>query len=552
MVRAARAALTGRGAPQPASPQLASPPQPASPPPARRAFAPAYRLSLRIRLVLLIVALVTLVAVTLSGLHLDTLINTLSDDALDRSQRASQEVSSYLIDYLNLHATPTPKGAEEAKQEWYDIVSNDPEIAKRLVQTMAVWPSLAEVNVAGASGTILASSSERRLGAPLANLRDFGQWTKSSVRARLMDLLARDRNFQVTATLGIPGQPERVLAIQVITSTLLLRKPLSDAVLRLAVASLGSLLAVLVITFLATNLALRPLKRLDQTIDRIVQGNYAGEQSPHAAPKEFAVLESKLNLLGQQFRGARENATELRHDVDQLLERMASQLDVASRLAAISRLTGGVAHEMKNPLNAIALRLDFLRAKLGAPEEELNKDIDVLAKEIARLDRVVKTFLDFSRPVEVHFTDVDLSALTREVADLMTPPARVAHIAVELELPPGPVFLRGDADLLKQAILNLVNNAIEAMRQGGRLRLATAASNGSVSLEVADSGPGIPAAQRDRVFQLYFTTKSTGSGIGLALTYRAVQLHNGTIAFDSEEGKGTTFRLQFPASIHHA
>src|SRR5581483_6828419 len=108
-----------------------------------------------------------------------------------------------------------------------------------------------------------------------------------------------------------------------------------------------------------------PLKRIDATIDRIVQGNYGAESSPHDAPKEFAVLESKLNLLGQKYQGARENATELRHDVDLLLERMASQLDVASRLAAISRLTGGVAHEMKNPLNAIALRLDFLRAKLG-------------------------------------------------------------------------------------------------------------------------------------------------------------------------------------------
>ena len=82
-------------------------------------------------------------------------------------------------------------------------------------------------------------------------------------------------------------------------------------------------------------------------------------------------MESKLNLLGQQFRGAREDATELRHNVDQLLERMASQLDVASRLAAISRLTGGVAHEIKNPLNAISLRLDLLRARLGEPEEEL-------------------------------------------------------------------------------------------------------------------------------------------------------------------------------------
>lgn len=526
-------------------------------------------MSLRIRLALLIVALVTLVAVALSALHLETLVDTLSTDAFDRSQRASQEVSSYLIGHLNEETSKTPPS--EVKTLWYQIVSSDRDIATMLQQTMALSPSLVEINVSDQAGQILASSSERRVGTNLAQLRDFSQWVKGSARSRLVDLMAGGPDYQMIVPLGIQGETETILTIQVKTSTVLLRDPLLQQLRWLALVSLGSLLAALLITLIATNLVLRPLKRIDQTIDRIVQGNYGGQPSAHGAPKEFAVLESKLNLLGQQFRGARENATELRHDVDQLLERMASQLDVASRLAAISRLTGGVAHEIKNPLNAIALRLDFLRAKLGAPEEELNQDIDVLAKEIARLDRVVKTFLDFSSPVEVHFEDVDLSALTREVADLMTPPARLAHIKVEVDAPSAPVLIRGDADLLKQAVLNLVTNALEAMatkpaaidasvidasaihaaNARGCLRLATARDNGTVRLEVSDTGPGIPASQRDRVFQLYFTTKSIGSGIGLALTYRAVQLHNGTIAFESEEGRGTTFRLQFPASIRH-
>jgi signal transduction histidine kinase len=146
---------------------------------------------------------------------------------------------------------------------------------------------------------------------------------------------------------------------------------------------------------------------------------------------------------------------------------------------------------------------------------------------------------------------VDLAELTREVADLMTPPAHLAHVTLDVESPSGPVPLRGDADLIKQAVLNLVTNAIEAMKEGGSLRLKTASDNGAVTLEVSDSGPGIPPALRNKVFQLYFTTKGTGSGIGLAMTYRAVQLHNGTIEFDSAEGRGTTFRLQFPAPIRH-
>ena len=151
---------------------------------------------------------------------------------------------------------------------------------------------------------------------------------------------------------------------------------------------------------------------------------------------------------------------------------MASQLDVASRLAAISRITGGVAHEIKNPLNAISLHLDLLRARLGAPEEELAAEIDILLEEVRRLDRVVKTFLDFSRPVEVRFEDVDLAALVREVADLMTPQARLAGIAMRFESAGEmPARIRGDADMLKQAVLNLVTNALDAMGTGsGNLR----------------------------------------------------------------------------------
>jgi signal transduction histidine kinase len=105
--------------------------------------------------------------------------------------------------------------------------------------------------------------------------------------------------------------------------------------------------------------------------------------------------------------------------------------------------------------------------------------------------------------------------------------------------------------MMKQAILNLLTNAMEAMRDGGEVRVRVDQPEGSVGLEIADSGPGIPEKLREKIFQLSFTTKARGSGIGLAMTYRAVQLHNGTITFTSEEGKGTTFRLQFPAAVRN-
>jgi signal transduction histidine kinase len=322
----------------------------------------------------------------------------------------------------------------------------------------------------------------------------------------------------------------------------------------MALVSIGALLLSILLTLLATNRVLRPLRRIEQTIDRIAQGNYGTPRSVKMA-KEFQVVESKLNLLGEQFRGAQQGAVELRHDLNQLLEQMASQIDVAARLAAISRLSSGVAHEIKNPLNAIALRLDLLRERLGGADEQAAAEFEVLSLEIMRLDRVVKTFLDFSRPVEVKLADVDLTKLASEVAELMAPQARLSQISLRFVPPetPVPTIIRGDADLLKQAILNLVTNAIEAMKNGGNVTLSVQPTPPNlIVLEVADDGPGIPVELRDKVFQLYFTTKTRGSGIGLAMIFRAVQLHNGTISFASEDGKGTTFRLEFPASIRHA
>ena len=509
-------------------------------------------MSLRIRLVLLIVALVTLVTVALSGLYLDRLVNSLWAAAFERSELASQQVNAFIVQHINQHAQEyeKPSGVEQTKALWRDIVLNDSDIANTLERTMALSPSIVEINVAGQSGEILASSNPSRAGMPLAPLSNFSEWRARPFYRRVPDLMARRADYQVAVPLGIAGQSKPVFTIQVVASSVLLRNALLPEIQTMAAVSGGALLVSLMLTVLFANRALRPVKRIEQTIDRIAQGNT--EDEPGEQPKEFAALYSKLDLLGQKFRGARQDASKLKQSLDQMVERMASQLDVATRLAAISRIGSGVAHEIKNPLNAIALRLDLLKARVmaGTPEEGLTPEIDVLSTEVRRLDRVVKTFLDFSRPLEVRLTEVDLAALAKEVTVLMTPPARAAGIEVTFEEQGGPALMRGDADLLKQAILNLVTNATEAMKKGGHLRVSVSHQVDAVAIEVADTGPGIPPEVRDKVFQLYFTTKERGSGIGLAMTYRAVQLHNGTVDFASDSG-GTKFRLQFPALVRH-
>jgi signal transduction histidine kinase len=516
-------------------------------------------MSLRLRLILLIVALVALVAVTLSALHLDTLLRSLSDDAAKQSELASQQVSSFLSDHVNQHYKDraTPATMEETHEVWRDIVATDQDIADMLEKMMALSHSLVEINVAGEDHKVLVSSNPQRNGTPLVKLESLSDWGKRPLNRRLLDMMTTRRpDYEVTVPIGSVGQNEPLFTVQVVSSGVFLRDALLPDVERLALVS-GAVLAVsLLLTVLATQTILRPLRHIEETIDRIVQGNYGGEQSRGAMAKEFEAVETKLNLLGQKFRGAREDASELRNNVGQLLERMATQIDVGARLAAISRVTGGVAHEIKNPLNAIALRLDLLNARLGssegesAPKEDLMKDIEILSKEVLRLDRVVKTFLDFSRPVEVHFLKLDLAELASEVVVLLAPQAKVARVDLLVDAAQ-PAQMRGDADMLRQVILNLVTNALEAMKDGGKIVVKVSHEPQAVRLDISDTGPGIDPKLRDRVFQLYFTTKARGSGIGLAMTFRAVQMHNGTIDFASEIGRGTTFHIQFPAIDVH-
>lgn len=512
-------------------------------------------MSLRIRLVLLIVVLVASVAIAVSVVHLANLADLLSKEALEHSKLAADQAKAFVTDRIRQKSEsyPSPNGMEGVKTLWTSIVSADPDIPTNLVNMLKLSPAIEDINIAGPAGAIVTSSNPLGVGKSLPLLPDFADWTTRPFYTRLLDLILRrsSPDYQFLVPLGVRGEVQPLFRIQVIVSSALLRAALVAQIATLGYVSGVALLLSVLITLLASNRVLRPLKRIEATIDRIVQGNYLGTD-PHATPPaEFAAVEGKLNILGEEFRGAREQAVLLRNDLDGLLDRMATELDVASRLAAISRLTGGVAHEIKNPLNAISLRLDLLRARLGEPEEELQGEIDILTKEVRRLDRVVKTFLDFSRPVDVKLTEVDLAAIAREVAALTTPQAGLAGIKVWFDAVADPAPIRGDADMLKQAILNLVLNGIEAMKQGGNLWLGVSREAATVVLNVADDGPGIPPEVRDKVFQLYFTTKEKGSGIGLAMTYRAVQLHNGTINFSTELGRGTSFQIQFPALVRH-
>jgi signal transduction histidine kinase len=603
-------------------------------------------MSLRARLRLAIVSFVTIVVVAVSAVYLYGFTRAAFEAAYARSQFISDQVKGYVLeridDQMKMRSAP-PASVSELKTAWTEIVRTDPAIPAMLQRTLANADVVMNISITGEDGHVLATSNPY---VP-AQVKDFQSLTNSNWFANLWDLETRREDYSTTLPLGIPEQKQPVFNITVVIRSLLLSHALEPVFRDLAVAfAVALLIAVFLASFLPS-LTLGPLERVSRNIDLIRTGEFdaAGRPAPGESP-EFADVQAKLSLLGQQFRGAREDALDLRSNIEQLLLRLEEavllfdpvgklmmagqsverllgkgrdeilgrkledlfpsttalgalvlaaverhesfqdqavsedhtglklvasveilrkapggqeigtlvtlrdaesrrqlelQLDVSSRLAAISRLTGGVAHEIKNPLNAMAVHLEVLKSKLDGAEPE----IEVIAREIKRLDHVVKTFLNFNKPVELHPEPVDLSELLRDVAALVSADADAHGVQVETELArPAPVG--GDAEMLKQALLNIVMNGLEAMPSGGRLALRTATEGGQCSVLISDGGSGIPPEEREKIFNLYFTTKPNGTGIGLATTFRVVQLHSGTIDFVSEPGKGTTFRLRFP------
>jgi PAS domain S-box-containing protein len=227
------------------------------------------------------------------------------------------------------------------------------------------------------------------------------------------------------------------------------------------------------------------------------------------------------------------------------LERIGNQLQVSERLAALGRVTAGVAHEVKNPLNSMRLWLEVLKGNMPVDPEH-QQAVKMLDSEIDRLDRAVKTFLSFTKPVELRLEETDLRVLLDEVLDAARPSIKKTGLDLSFDYPPEfpPVLV--DRQLIHQAVLNLVLNACDFTPSGGHLGIDLRRSGEFAVVSVTDSGSGIAAGDQQKIFQLFFTTRPGGTGIGLANTFRFVQLHNGRIEFDSEEGRGTTFRVELP------
>ena len=219
-------------------------------------------------------------------------------------------------------------------------------------------------------------------------------------------------------------------------------------------------------------------------------------------------------------------------------------------LVEIAALTGGLAHEIKNPLSAIKLNLKLLAEGLDVRDDDHDRRnairLERMQNEVERLHTILQEFLRYAGRMELHPRDHDLRQLLEEIIDFYRPQAEAGHVVLRNSLPDQPVVCRVDAALLKQAVLNLLINATQAMSDGGELLLRLNSDGERAAVEVIDTGAGIAPEDRERIFDAYYSTRPGGSGLGLPLTRRIIRQHGGAIRVDGEPGKGTRFVVSLP------
>jgi signal transduction histidine kinase len=430
---------------------------------------------------------------------------------------------------------------------------SDAELRNLLEASVGYSPHLLYAFIADAEARVILHSESGKEGEPLTRQAPLAELLSVNPLRRLDALLSRGRTYETAVAISLDRRPFG--SVRLGFSSSFLRRELNEAVTQsLVLAGLALPAAWLVALFLA-NLVLRPIGRFARDLDRLRRGELDTPAAPVVIDQEdeLGELASQLQLLTQQLQIDRvrvlsdEAST---RDLDSI-KTLQSLISYSAKLAALGRLTSGVAHEVKNPLNAMMIHLELVKARLAAPRPDLGgvrESLDIIGAEIRRLDRVVNGFLKFVRSQELALKPVDLNALAQGVAALLEAEWKPAGIRFALVLDPGCPRISGDEELLRQALLNIVVNACQSMPSGGTVTLETSRpSREWVALAVTDQGAGIAAEDRERIFSLYYTTKPEGSGIGLSLVYRIIQTHDGAVDVETPEGQsGTRMTIRLP------
>ncbi|HJZ88084.1 MAG TPA: ATP-binding protein [Polyangia bacterium] len=291
----------------------------------------------------------------------------------------------------------------------------------------------------------------------------------------------------------------------------------------LALVALATLTGAAV-TF-GAHATLRPLVRLTRHVEAVGRGEY-GARLEVKTSDEIGELAAAFNRMAAA------------------LQEREQQLIRSERLAATGRIAAQITHEIRNPLSSIGLNTELLQDELaGTPEAE--RLLRAIQREVDRLTDITEQYLRFARLPQPKLEPEDLGAIARSLADFSREECARQKVELEVEIQPAPAL--ADENQMRQALLNLIRNAREAMPGGGRLSVRVRLEDRAAVVRVGDTGPGIPAADRAHIFEPFFSTKEGGTGLGLALTQQIVTQHGGAIEIESEPGRGTTFVVRLPA-----
>ena len=403
------------------------------------------------------------------------------------------------------------------------------------------------IAVATPSGEVIASTNPGQVGKRI-NIRKRKLEPKQDpirISAELKDLDPESNVEQRPFVIQFPiVQGDKVIGYAQVRGEAdeveeLLRRYYKERLYWILATMSAALFAVVYLAFLFT----KPIQKLAEGAEQVAQGNL-GVSLPVKGSDEMARLAETFNRMVERLRENR-----------QLQER----LNEAEKSSLLGRFAATVAHEVRNSLNFINLSIDQIRAKHAGGDEraarELQRSLRNIKDEISRLNRLVNDFLAAGRQAPPELAPFDLRATLEEAVALVDKQASRQRIAITTDLAEDLPILRADSGQIKTCFLNILTNAIQAMPQGGRIRVTARqqqsgnGDSGFLQIRFADTGPGIPAEGREKVFAPYYSTKTTGFGLGLAITRKIVEDHLGRIYVANDEELGTEMVIELPLPV---
>ena len=479
------------------------------------------RLSLKQKQVLGVSAMVALVVTALSLLHLMNLARVLLLES-----KARVELLANAVYHQAREVITAPAAA-------YDEVRNSRSVQSAL-EAAIYSQDVIDAVIVDPAGTVIASSDPMQVGKNLDPRTPLNNLIAESGVAQLQAVYNTEQSLEWSQPMKLGEQPFGEIRIGL--STILVRGNLNQSLAPAAVAAGIALLVAVVSAMLLAQVVLRPMHVIRSSLSRLGRGDL-GATLDLRDDAEFRDLGDVFDQVSAQLRAASPEGL-----------KPAQLTELSRRITMFGRVFAGVAHEMKNPLNAMTIHLELLKQKFAAGKPA-DTHVEIIGLEIRRLDERIQGLLKFVRPEEVSFGPLAVAPLLASVLDAVQPEAQRAGVAIERACSDATLLVEGDGAKLREVFLNLAQNAIQAMPRGGRLTMACSATpNHRVRVRVEDTGVGIAPENLAKIFELFYTTKESGTGFGLPMVYRTIQIHNGEIDVESTVGVGTTFIVVLPAS----